>query len=195
MLPILALLLTGALAAPASPLDPIPDPEPECPRARWLIPRLDVHFMSDKPGIPGMGDWPLGSGFNSTIDFDVQFGNATAVCKGAWPKGKLDQGTYRCEIVGADGTGEEEVSFKMAGWRETGEKTPEASFRLNVVRSEVGSGKQFDGSTNITANNPAEPTSYLTCILGAPFDGIRCNLHSYMSVRDKDLVIDAQATC
>ena len=32
------------------------------------------------------------------------------------------------------------------------------------------------GEVAITANEPSQPTSYLSCLLGAPFDGLRCNL-------------------
>jgi hypothetical protein len=32
------------------------------------------------------------------------------------------------------------------------------------------------GEVAITANEPTQPTSYLSCLLGAPFDGLRCNL-------------------
>jgi hypothetical protein len=37
---------------------------------QWRIPRLNMH-MSSRTGLPGDGTWPLGSRFNSTIDFDV----------------------------------------------------------------------------------------------------------------------------
>lgn len=47
------------------------------------------------------------------------------------------------------------------------------------------------GVVNISCNNPKEPSSYMTCILGAPLDGLRCKLHSYLSVRN-DLTIEAR---
>jgi len=47
----------------------------------------------------------------------------------------------------------------------------------------------LNGATAITANDPQEPTSYLTCILGRPFDGLRCQIGSYLSVR-KELVVE-----
>lgn len=49
------------------------------------------------------------------------------------------------------------------------------------------------GQTPITANNPHEPSSYLTCMNGAPFDGLRCTIHGMMSV-NKDLVLEAHAS-
>ena len=43
----------------------------------------------------------------------------------------------------------------------------------------------------ITANDPKEPSSYLTCLLGAPFDGLRCKIGGMMSVK-KYLIIEAE---
>lgn len=48
----------------------------------------------------------------------------------------------------------------------------------------------FAGEVAITANEPSQPTSYLTCLLGPPFDGLRCKLNGIMSNR-KDLIIVA----
>jgi hypothetical protein len=31
----------------------------------------------------------------------------------------------------------------------------------------------------ITANDPREDTSYLTCLEGPPMDGLRCSIKSY----------------
>lgn len=44
------------------------------------------------------------------------------------------------------------------------------------------------GSIPITANDATEPSSYLTCLGGAPLDGLRCSIGSYLSVR-KELMI------
>jgi len=52
-----------------------------------------------------------------------------------------------------------------------------------------GRATMLDGATAITANDPQEPSSYLTCLLGRPFDGLRCQIGSYMSVR-KELVVE-----
>jgi hypothetical protein len=49
----------------------------------------------------------------------------------------------------------------------------------------------FAGQVAVTANEPSQPTSYLTCLLGPPFDGLRCNLGGVMSNR-KDLFIEAR---
>lgn len=39
------------------------------------------------------------------------------------------------------------------------------------------------GEVAVTANDLSEPTSYLTCLVGPPFDGLRCNLHGVLSYR------------
>jgi hypothetical protein len=49
----------------------------------------------------------------------------------------------------------------------------------------------FAGQVAVTANEPSQPTSYLTCLLGPPFDGLRCNLDGVMSNR-KNLFIEAR---
>lgn len=43
----------------------------------------------------------------------------------------------------------------------------------------------------ITANDRNEPTSFLTCMEGMPWDGLRCHIKSYLSV-DKELVLQAE---
>ena len=45
------------------------------------------------------------------------------------------------------------------------------------------------GSLPITANDAKEPSSYLTCLEGKPWDGLRCRIKSYMSVQN-DLVVE-----
>lgn len=47
----------------------------------------------------------------------------------------------------------------------------------------------LDGATAITANDPQESSSYLTCLLGRPFDGLRCEIGSYLNV-GKELVVE-----
>jgi hypothetical protein len=36
-----------------------------------------------------------------------------------------------------------------------------------------------------------EPSSFLTCLEGRPFDGLRCSLGSYLSVRE-ELVVSVE---
>lgn len=50
----------------------------------------------------------------------------------------------------------------------------------------------LQGEVAITANNPKEPSSYLTCLLGPPFEGLRCQLMGLMSNR-KELIVEARA--
>jgi hypothetical protein len=50
----------------------------------------------------------------------------------------------------------------------------------------------LQGATAITANDLQEPSSYLTCLLGRPFDGLRCDIGSYLSVRT-ELVVEGSA--
>lgn len=47
------------------------------------------------------------------------------------------------------------------------------------------------GKRAVTANDPSEKSSYLTCIEGIPFDGLRCKIKSYLSVHD-ELVVGVQ---
>jgi hypothetical protein len=47
------------------------------------------------------------------------------------------------------------------------------------------------GDVTITANTPSESTSYLTCLLGPPYDGLRCEIGSYLSV-DRELVVQGR---
>lgn len=51
----------------------------------------------------------------------------------------------------------------------------------------------LQGDVAITANDSREPSSYLTCLLGPPFDGLRCSLMGVMSNR-KNLVIEAHSS-
>ena len=47
----------------------------------------------------------------------------------------------------------------------------------------------MEGEIPITANDRSEASSYLTCLGGAQFDGLRCQIKSYLSV-DNELVIE-----
>ena len=63
------------------------------------------------------------------------------------------------------------------------------AFVQSYRESDDGRASLLNGATAITANDPQEPTSYLTCLLGRPFDGLRCQVGSYLSVR-KELVVE-----
>ena len=47
------------------------------------------------------------------------------------------------------------------------------------------SGKQvtFTSGAAVTANNASDPTSFLTCLGGAPLSGIHCSMGGMMSVQ------------
>lgn len=67
------------------------------------------------------------------------------------------------------------------------------SFELYIWRIfHRGANMVLVGSTPVTANDPSEQTSYLTCLLGAPLDGLRCRIGSYLSVR-RELVVEGVA--
>jgi hypothetical protein len=53
----------------------------------------------------------------------------------------------------------------------------------------TGRYRDLEGEIAITANNPSEPSSYLTCLLGRPYDGHRCEIKSYMSVRTELVIV------
>ncbi|KAH6845885.1 hypothetical protein BKA58DRAFT_316440 [Alternaria rosae] len=153
----------------------------------WHIPRLNMHMMSTSTGIPGSGPWPESSKFDSTIDFDVVVPEEAPLGTSKWNcKGTMKNGTIIEDVVGCvnDQGGVGDVSFGMTGYAALGERRPELSFWLWVHRVGI-----LDGATAITANDPQESSSYLTCLLGRPFDGLRCEIGSYLSVR-KELVIE-----
>ncbi|RAR01527.1 hypothetical protein DDE82_006406 [Stemphylium lycopersici] len=179
----------------------------------WHIPRLQTHMMSSSTGLPGPGTWPVSAQFNSSIDFDIlvpdsseEVGKMMQVnCKASWLNGTLPEGMVGCgsgvvvgeagETVGEEGMGDGEVQFGMQIYEGLGARRPELSFLLSVSRNKGGVDSPsvaLQGQVPITANDASEPSSYLTCLLGAPLDGLRCQIGSYMSVR-KELVIEGSA--
>ena len=50
--------------------------------------------------------------------------------------------------------------------------------------------RQLAGSADVSGNKIGEPTSYLTCLLGRPMDGLRCKIHSYLSTT-RELILNA----
>ncbi|KAF1851831.1 uncharacterized protein K460DRAFT_373745 [Cucurbitaria berberidis CBS 394.84] len=171
---------------------------------QWLIPRLHMHIMSDGTGIPGNPPWPDGMRFNSTIDFDVLMLNYTVnedgsapaplalTCQASWRNGTLPDMYEGCTGSPAD----EMVAFRMGEYTDLGDRRPELSFVLDMVRVRMEDENRIyhlSGSIPITANDPYEPSSYLTCLLGPPYDGLRCAIKSYLSV-DNELIIKATST-
>ncbi|KAE8872882.1 hypothetical protein PTNB73_02033 [Pyrenophora teres f. teres] len=167
LLPILTLFTLSANARPTTATATV---------ETWSIPRLTMHMMTPTTGLPG-GAWPPSLRFNSTIDFDILVPDHSAAasetaaplkmnCIASWENGTLPEG-------------------RMGSVYGSGERRPELSFVLSVWKGETPT---LTGSVPITANDPSEPSSYLTCLGGAPLDGLRCNIGSYLSVR-KELVI------
>ncbi|PSN69027.1 hypothetical protein BS50DRAFT_461578, partial [Corynespora cassiicola Philippines] len=151
----------------------------------WLIPRLEMHFMAPDTGLPGNPPWPAQARFDSTIDFDLDITEGKVRCRGAWPNGTLPTARMLCED--AQGRLLEDrraewgkIEFGMESWTELGgNRRPEMAYTLSVYRA-LG-GRQLVGSANVSGNKIGEPTSYLTCLLGRPMDGLRCKIHSYLS--------------
>ncbi|EDU48592.1 hypothetical protein PtrSN002B_000808 [Pyrenophora tritici-repentis] len=190
LLPILSLFTLSADARPTTASPAAATVE------IWSIPRLTMHMMTPTTGLPG-GAWPPSLRFNSTIDFDIMVpDHSTAAsetvaplkvnCMASWENGTLPEGRMGCTSLSTDAKEEaNEVEFGMDLYTALGERRPELSFVLSVWRGQTPT---LTGSIPITANDPSEPSSYLTCLGGAPLDGLRCNIGSYLSVR-KELVI------
>ncbi|KAH7392763.1 hypothetical protein BKA66DRAFT_383564, partial [Pyrenochaeta sp. MPI-SDFR-AT-0127] len=168
---------------------------------QWHIPRLDMHVFSLGIGIPRNPPWPDSARFNSTIDFDAIMpdhivdddgsprGNVTVNCQASFKNGALPEVSIEC----TGGPEDEVVWFSMTPYTDLGgNRRPELSFVLDMVRFDMKdrqSPSYFSGGVPITANNAAnEPSSYLTCLEGPPYDGLRCRIKSYMSVQN-ELVI------
>ncbi|KAF1945151.1 hypothetical protein EJ02DRAFT_369892 [Clathrospora elynae] len=182
------------------------------PAESWHIPRLTMHMMSSSTGIPGNPPWPANARFNSTIDFDVLIPDRTVAqpannsgqwpspgtlkvnCQAQWENGTLPASTMSCipVVLGQAGPGDSQTSvqFGMSEYEGSGVgvSRPEMSFLLHLLRSDGVEDDDMQGEVAITANTPSNPSSYLTCLLGAPYDGLRCNIGSYLSVRNELIV-------
>lgn len=186
MLPLHLLSLTLTLltsSTAALPTSGHSSSEPAAKTETWRIPRLELHMMTRLSGLPGGGDWPASFQYPSTIDFDIVMPNNQSLhCHNEFANGTLPVDSAPC-------AGEGTVGFRMAEYTELGPRRKELSFVLHVFR--VENGTLAAGEVAVTANDPNEPSSYLTCLLGAPFDGLRCKLHGGLSVH-KELQIVAR---
>ncbi|KAF1829463.1 hypothetical protein BDW02DRAFT_536211 [Decorospora gaudefroyi] len=146
-----------------------------------------MHIMSASTGLPGNPPWPESRRFDSTIDFDIVLPGAAAQtwnCQTHFPNGTLPVGVAACTApAGAVGS----VAFGMEVYTGLGIRRPELSFVLGVERGVAE--EQLSGEVIITANDPSESSSYLTCLGGAPFDGLRCQIGSYLSVRSELVIV------
>ncbi|KAF2036344.1 hypothetical protein EK21DRAFT_106446 [Setomelanomma holmii] len=173
------LAFTFAIPTPNAPTtnDALPSTE------RWTIPRLNLHFMNGDTGIPG-NQWPPELHFETTMSFDVFIPHSqeTTTCTAAWPNGTFPTELFKCST-----SPNQKTAFALSPYTGLGERKPELSFTLAVVNV-VYTGPEdtgeaiYTGKVYVTANEPGVPTSYLTCLNGRPFDGMRCGLKGMMSV-------------
>jgi hypothetical protein len=167
-----------------------------------------MHMMSIHTGLPG-DTWFPDKQFNSTIDFDILMPThistqntstpqpiITTTCHASFLNGTLPLGRSYCSTP-ASAT--DVMFFELSSYTDLGTRRAELSFWLEVT-SMVGSKEgnttttadaAYKGRKAITANDPSESSSFLTCLEGGPFDGLRCVIGSYLSVRE-DLVLDAE---
>ncbi|KAF3047970.1 hypothetical protein E8E12_002971 [Didymella heteroderae] len=179
----LAILASSVIAFPARS----PSLTPGAAIEQWSISAMELHMMTRHSGIPG-GAWPEGSQYPSTIDFDIYMPGQIAHCHTEFANGTLPNNLPACSTEG------DIVRFGMEDYTGLGDRRRELSFVLRVWRIHrtlVGQ-SELAGEVAITANEPSQPTSYLTCLLGPPFDGLRCDLMGVMSNR-RDLVIEASS--
>jgi hypothetical protein len=158
--------------------------------------------MSIHTGLPG-DTWFPDKQFDSTIDFDIlipthtlpqntsAFQPNTTTCHASFPNGTLPLGRTYCTSASTT----QAVYFELSSYTDLGLRRPELSFWLEVTSAEEGTnstaGVVHTGRKAITANDPSEPSSFLTCLEGGPFDGLRCEIGSYLSVRE-ELVLDGE---
>lgn len=91
---------------------------------------MQLHMMTRHSGLPGGGDWPSGSSYPSTIDFDVNMPDLTVHCHNEFANGTLPD-----DIAACSGEGDK-VSFSMRFYTGLGRRRPELSFVLEVFRVE-----------------------------------------------------------
>ncbi|KAF3008699.1 hypothetical protein E8E13_009484 [Curvularia kusanoi] len=167
-----AALLFASIARPAVALPALILPF-RAATENWRISSMQLHMMTRYSGLPGDGEWSGGYSFPSTIDFDVKMPGQNVHCHTEFTNGTLPDDLAACSGEG------DRVKFAMRPYDALGPRRAELSFVLQLFREGRGAGGQqtiTGGEVAVTANNPTEPTSYLSCLLGAPYDGLRCNL-------------------
>ncbi|KAF1997906.1 hypothetical protein P154DRAFT_524446 [Amniculicola lignicola CBS 123094] len=144
------------------------------PSESWLVPTLNVHFRGNPPPKYNV------SQFNSTIGFSIKISGEKIRCGVSFEEKNPPQGWNACDMdLG--------VEFELGP---TEEAFDETHFVLGVKQLAIdGDFDELKGAQVITANNPGRGDSYLTCLGGAPLDGIRCKLGGMLSVR-KELRIE-----
>jgi hypothetical protein len=174
LLPLSLLLSTPTHSLPTLAVTNINDDDDNLITESWLIPRLDMHFMSSHTDEPGTRHFP------SSIDFDIvipvqpaaedhkhrstgdgpapvsAFGPAskTVTCSTTFASGTLPEEDTACT---GEGLGEfEHVVFGMRPFSELGVRRAEISFVLDVWRVVVRGGPEDEDGNS---------TGYVTLLL------------------------------
>lgn len=122
---------------------------------------MSLHMMMRHTGLPGPGDWPEGTRYNSSVEFDIDLpaGRDELVrwtCRAEFANGTLPAGFEGCGRADVEGEGEaervaeadwkgngngereeegvERVQFRMARYTALGNRRAELSFVLEVFR-------------------------------------------------------------
>ncbi|ORY07914.1 hypothetical protein BCR34DRAFT_15867 [Clohesyomyces aquaticus] len=161
-----------------APMTPNAGPETE----KWHIPDMKLHFMgpSTQTPIP----WNTQSSFDSTFEFNIVFPDGKTTCTTHWPQGSPPTREISCNREASD------QIFSLSPRENRNGTLNECNFVLHVRRLATH-GRFYSASHAIGCNDPQVESSYLTCLSGAPFDGIRCELKGPMSVMG-DLVLEAR---
>ncbi|KAL5118183.1 hypothetical protein ACEQ8H_003855 [Pleosporales sp. CAS-2024a] len=203
MFPLLALAflaLTSAVPTTRLQRQPASSAASNAREEEWTIPRLDMHMMSTNTGLPG-NTWPPSSYFNTTLSMDVTLPRhhtssssssrlptnestttTTSTCTASFPNGTLPLGPILCTPP----TPSSVLFFQLLPYTHNHTDTqlgpprrPDLSYWLELTSAlgwhdETRTADVFwRGRSAVTANDPDEPTGYLTCVEGAPLDGLR----------------------
>ncbi|KAF2087708.1 hypothetical protein K490DRAFT_56796 [Saccharata proteae CBS 121410] len=145
------------------------------------IPTMSSHFMGANSGI-GNGEWPPNAAFNSTLSFVVNYASLSGgaplnvTCSGNWTESSPPTTWNLCPN-------------SVVSWRFDNFTSP-GDFVLEVSR-QVSRLSAYAGKVNVTSDDAGDPTSYLTCLEGEPYDGIRCNLDGMLSSTKQPISIAA----
>ncbi|KAF1978001.1 hypothetical protein BU23DRAFT_550122 [Bimuria novae-zelandiae CBS 107.79] len=203
------LLLYVALARPASHVSSEDDNQ------TWKVTRLDYHYMTEWPGFgPPHTEWPEGRKFNSTISLDVQIPDELAPgsnwvykCDMNWEHSVLPGISADCIPQSIHKHVHDNVAFFVEPWQIPGKDLPPGSpaempFSLTIQKTSVtqswGPARRWLGNVTISCDDPGSPSSYLTCLTGPPFDGMRCKLGAINNIdlsNKTELQVFAQEVC
>jgi hypothetical protein len=144
---------------------------------------MNVHFTSPNGG-------PASLKFNTTLDFALSRQDPRksrrdtfAKCGTSWEYGKWPYGkTFTCQKGSAEISAEFALHPPLLG-----RKSGEASWTLVVKRlfdnETTNRLTAYMGRVLVSNNNASDTSSLLTCLGGAPQDGIRCSLWGAMSTK------------